>query len=41
MRATSLFWKLSGTLLLVLLAAVVLHSVLIVILFDPLVTRWS
>ena len=41
MRATSLFWKLSGTLLLVLLAAVVLHSVLIVLFFDPLVTRWS
>lgn len=41
MRPTSLFWKLSGTLLLVLLLAVVLHSVLIVLFLDPLVTRWS
>ncbi|TPW11861.1 MAG: two component system sensor kinase, partial [bacterium] len=41
MKATSLFWKLSGTLLLVLLAAMVLHSVLIVLFFDPLVERWS
>ena len=41
MKPTSLFWKLTGTLLLVLLAAVVLHSVLIVLFFDPLVERWS
>jgi len=40
-RAKSLFWKLAGTLLLVLVAAFLLHTVLIVLFFDPLVETWN
>jgi signal transduction histidine kinase len=40
-KSRSLFWKLSGTLVLVLLAAFVLHAVLIVLFFDPLVERMN